>query len=176
MSYLIGAATETAAPKPVTASMLDGIASDLLKFASRQLFRSLLSSVFGDGSGGTGSNTGIGGGLSAAIMGAFGVKAAQTQATSAVGTDIGASLIGGVDKASGTAASGIRYRLSLSLSLSRMLPRARQAASGMSRPRSRPCSRAWVPRTRAWPASWATFGRRVVSRQTRSKRRAGPIA
>lgn len=101
------------------ANMLDGIASDLLKFASRQLFRSLLSSVFGDGSGGTGANSAIGGSIRSAIMGAFGVKAAQTQAASAVGSGVGASVIssalgGGagtavkaVNSAAGSAASGV---------------------------------------------------------------------
>ncbi|GJD40854.1 phage tail tip lysozyme [Methylobacterium bullatum] len=63
-------------------NMLDSIANDLLKFASRQLFRSLLSSVFGDGQGGTAGAGGIGS-IGTMIMSAFGVKAAPTTAASA---------------------------------------------------------------------------------------------
>lgn len=89
-------------------SMIDGLASDILRFASRQLFRTLLSSIFGDGQGGTGSNTGTLGGLGSSLLSALGVGAARTQAASAasVASSAGGS-VGGASILSSGAAQAI---------------------------------------------------------------------
>ncbi|TFZ61124.1 hypothetical protein E4V01_00480 [Methylorubrum sp. Q1] len=88
-------------------SMLDSLASDLLRFASRQLFRTLLSSVFGDGQGGMG---GEGTGFGAQIMSALGMGATKAVAGTGVGGSIGAVSSGvgtALNTAAGTAASGV---------------------------------------------------------------------
>ncbi|WP_342154582.1 phage tail tip lysozyme [Methylorubrum sp. SB2] len=84
-------------------SMLDSISSDLMRFASRQLFRTLLSSVFGDGQGGTGAGTSFG----AQVLSALGMGASKAVgggvAASAASTGIGA----GLGNAANAAASGV---------------------------------------------------------------------